>query len=365
MENPTAHLRRQRPDLFESPSWWRSGLSDIADAAAHASKCEAAIIGKSAGGRDIWCFTSGVFEPQRPTATISSAMGSDRPQAFYDPALRTRPAVVIIGSIHGGEVEGVAVCMDLLSVIETGRDLQGRERPELAGLLGRFRLAVIPCLNPDGRERAAIRHLNNAELEHLFLVQQGIMADGSLFRGRRIKEVQPIPKGFLRFMGGYYNDDGVNLQHDDFFGPRLAPENCALRELFLREMPDGFLTFHAQGGPPSLTSPDPYLAPGYRRKQSEAAFYIISRLTAAGFDCPDPERMTGPAWSFDFQNFFHHVCGALPMLCELSHGLRQCPCSLARILESGQIVVAAWLDYALRFGLRPASMEFYAPPPPA
>lgn len=359
-----ADLKQRRPDLFESPDFWRSGLDDVAGAAA-ATRGEVSVLGRSAGGREIPAFAYGTFEPQDPTATISSAMGSDRPEAFFDPSKRTRPALVLVGSIHGGETEGIAVCLNLISVMESGRDLMGREQPRLADLLGQVRLVVIPCLNPDGRERAAVSHLNGAEIDHLYLVQQGVMQNGELLRGRQVKEIQPIPPGLVRSMGGYYNDAGVNPQHDDFFGPSLCPENAALRDLFRREIPDGFLTLHAHGGHTSLTSPDAYVSPGYRRKQSEAAFYILSRLASEGIEVMDPGRSTGPAWSFNFQTYFHHAAGALPLLCELPHGLRQRPCPLDRIIDAGLTVVEAWGDFALRFGLRPKHMDFYGTPPPA
>ncbi len=364
--DPIAALRAQRPDLFAAPDWWQTTLDAIAEAAAASRIAEARSLGRSAGGRDLWCFTAGgAFEPQHPTATISSAMGSDNPRCFFDPARRTRPVLVLIGSIHGGETEGIAACLDLLRLIETGRDLRGREQPERRKLAESLRLLVIPCLNPDGRERAAVRHLNGATLEHLFLVQQGLRADGSPFRGRAIKEVQPIPEGYLRFLGGYYNDHGVNLQHDDFFGPSLAPENQVLRELFRRELPDGFLTLHAHASRPSFYHANAHVSPGVHRRQNSAEFFILSRLASAGFEVNDPDRATGPAWSFCFQTFFHRVCGALPLVCELPHGTVNCPLPLDRILDAGGVVLEAWFDFALRFGLRREAMEFFAPPPPA
>ncbi|MGD9498641.1 MAG: M14 family zinc carboxypeptidase [Armatimonadota bacterium] len=362
---PIADLRRTRPDLFQAPAFWRTRLEDIAAAAASAERARVQALGRSAGGREILAFCYGPFEPQRPTATISSAMASDRPEAFYDPARRSRPALVLIGCIHGGEVEGIATCLNLVHILETGRDLSGREQPEVLSLLRRVRVVIVPCLNPDGRERAGILHLSGAEEDHIYLVQQGVHKDGSLFRGRRIKEVQPIPPGLLEFMGGYYNDADVNLQHDDFFGPALAPENRGLLDLMRREIPDGFLTLHAHGAHPSVTGPDAFLSPGYQRKQSEAGFYLLSRLAAQGLEVLDPALSSGPPWSFYFQTYFHHASGALPLLGELPHGIRQCPYTLQRILDTGLTVAACWVEFALRFGCRPRSLDLYGPPPPA
>lgn len=364
--DPIAELRRLKPDLFQAPDFWRTDLQQIREAADSLKKGTASVLGRSAGGREIWAFSYGPFEQQHPTATISSALGSDCPESFYDPARRTRPVLVIVGSIHGGETEGVATCMALVRMLEGNAvvpdSVQACARA-IEPLLDRVRLILVPCLNPDGRARAGVRHLCGAETDHIYLVQQGLMKDGTLFRGRRVKEIQPIPDDYLRWRGGYYNDAGVNLQHDDFFGPQVAPENRALGALFQREIPDGFLTFHAHGAPPGLTLPDAYISPGYQRKQSESSFYILSRLAARGFDVLDASTCTGPRWSFNFQVFFHHMTGALPLLCELPHGISAHPYTLDKILQSGLTVVEGWVDFALRFGLRPTSLDFYDKPP--
>ncbi len=79
----------------------------------------------------------------------------------------------------------------------------------------------------------------------------------------------------------------------------------------------------------------------------------------------DPNQASGPAWSFCFQSYFHHVCGALPLVCELPHGMLSYQIPLDRILEAGRVVIDGWLDFAGRFGQRPPSMAFFCTPPPA
>lgn len=365
--SPIDELRSARPDLFAAPDFWRTTLGEISETVSRLERegGQVETLGQSAGGRDIFAVSWGAREQQRPTATISSANASDRPEAFFDRARRSKPALVLVGPIHGGEMEGIAVLMNLIEVIATGNDLPGRDWARLQALCRKVRLSVIPCMNPDGRERAGVKHLNGADVEHVFLTQQGVMKDGSLFRGRVVKEVQPVPDDYLQWRGGYYNDSGVNLQHDDFFGPELCPENRALARFFRKELPDGFLALHSHGGACAFTAPDAFLSPGYQRKQSEAAFYIMSRLTAAGIEPSDPAAATGPPWSFYFQTFFSHATGALPLLLELPHGLASCPFPMERIVEIGLIAIEGWMDFALRYGLRPAHPAFYGPPPKA
>ncbi len=359
---PIIELQRRRPGLFISPAFWRSKLSDIQEAAALAKggncqSCE--LIGLSAGGEEIHAFHYGELEPVSPQTTISSAMASDRPGSFYDPSERTKPSLALIGSLHGGETEGVALCVSLIHLLETGIDTLGIKRPSLVKKIEKTRLSIIPCLNPDGRKAAAVDHLNGAEVEDLYLVQQGIFPDGTLFRGRKVKEVQPIPPDMLKFRGGYYNADGVNLQHDDFFGSKIAPENQAIRWLFRREIPDAFMAMHAHSAPAAFLTPDAFLSPGYQRKQVEAVGFILSKLDSRAIPFLAPDRIVAPPWSFYFQTWLHHMTGATPLLFEFCHGTKSVPTGLEAILETGFVVLEAWLDYCRVFGPRPLSNELF------
>lgn len=352
-------LREKQPSLFEAPEFWPVSNEKIFAGIRNVRAGEQQLLGYSAGGREIHAVSYGKYEPQFPQTTISSANASDRPESYYDPERRTRPVLVVIGSIHGGETEGIALSMNLISIMETGKDLLGRNQKVLHEKLQQVRLVIVPCLNPDGREAAAVSHLNGAEIDHLFLVQQGVLRDGTLFRGRKIKEVQPISDAFVRFRGGYYNDHGVNLQHDNFFGPCVAPENDAIRKLFLHEIPDGFLTLHAHGGLPSFIAPDAFLSPGYQRKQVEASMYVTSRLADRGIGVLRPEDLVVPPWSFYFQTWLHHMTGALPLLFEFCHGLKTRPFPLQDTLDTGLILTEGWLDYCLTMGMRPKSNDWF------
>lgn len=364
--HPIDALRARNPALFERPDFWKSRLSDIEEfASSQSGTLVSRSLGRSAGGREIPAFTPGPPERMPSTATISSAMASDRPASFYDPAQRSKPTLALIGSIHGGETEGIVLAMNILQVMANGCDFRGKDHPSLRQKLDQVRLVVVPCLNPDGRAAAGVDHLCGAELEDLFLVQQGLLADGTLFRGRKIKELQPIPPGHLRHMGGYYNANGVNLQHDDFFGPSIAPESAAIRSLFQEEIPDGFLTCHAHGAPAAFLAPDSFLSPGTQRKQVEAVGFILAKLHQHDIPFLPPEQIIAPPWSFYFQTWLHHMTGATPLLFEFCHGLKTAPMELEAILETGLVMLEAWIDYTLLFGARPRSNELFGAITPA
>ncbi len=67
--------------------------------------------------------------------------------------------------------------------------------------------------------------------------------DGTITGWPQMKEF--IPMDFKRpgFPGGYPNDAGVNIQHDDFLGKR-QPETQALFNLTEKEKPDLIINMH-------------------------------------------------------------------------------------------------------------------------
>jgi hypothetical protein len=56
-------------------------------------------------------------------------------------------------------------------------------------------------------------------------------------------------KGDVGILGAYFNDDGVNLMHDDFFLP-MARETDAILRLARGEAPDVAVSLHSHESPP-------------------------------------------------------------------------------------------------------------------
>jgi hypothetical protein len=98
--------------------------------------------------------------------------------------------------------------------------------------------------NPDARARIPTRMLpftgNNRAASYIGV---GAWADGSPLGWPTNKEFAPVDFGRLQFAGGYFNDAGVNCQHDDFLGT-MQPETRALLNLCARERPDLTLNLH-------------------------------------------------------------------------------------------------------------------------
>lgn len=232
-------------DHAEIPAWWQSTLAERDTFfSAQVKKGEVITMGTSAGGRSLRGVAYGKARTGRGMTTANGALGFGDLRAWLG-ADYTKRVGLIFSGVHGGEFEGIVATMNLLAVLETGQDLGGRAQPALAAAAARLdRLIVIPVANPDARARIPTRMLpftgNNQAASYLSI---GAWADGSPLGWPTNKEFTPVDFGRLQFAGGYFNDAGVNCQHDDFLGT-MQPETRALLDLCARERPDLSLNLH-------------------------------------------------------------------------------------------------------------------------
>ena len=251
-------------------------------------------------------------------ANYNSACGAgDR--RWFDGFEKRRPTVLLIGAVHGHETEGVAALINLIELMETGQDTAGNRFPGLQEVAERVRLVIVPVANPDGRARvkpAAMVGLTNDELRYW---GQGTWKDGSLCGWPGCKQRHPI-KAFAGFLGGYFNDDGINLMHDQFFRP-FAKETQALLDLAEREQPGWIIQLH--GGSNSVAD---LLQPAYVPVEiNEAVRQLAIACDAEALrshdfrftvrDLPAKEQGGTPE-SFNLCSALHHVCGAVSCVYE-------------------------------------------------
>jgi hypothetical protein len=204
-----------------------------------------ATIGTSAGGRPIKAVLYGQARDGRGTTTFSGGLGSHNVGAYYGPDF-DKKVYLAMASVHGGEFEGIVGLVNLISVLETGRDLRGRSWPGITEVASRIdRMIVIPIVNMDGRARIPLRMeaFRGSDSRVVQFLNTGAWSDGSLIGYPMVKEHIPLDFSRTMFPGGYPNDNGVNLMHDDFLGA-CQPETRALLELTARERPDLVLNLH-------------------------------------------------------------------------------------------------------------------------
>lgn len=318
---PKDYLREEPnpPDFWVSTT---DGVASYLVQQVHRGTVE--LIGNSAGGRPIRAVFYGHARQGKGTTTFSGGIGSRQMQAYYGPDFGKKVYMVMAG-IHGGEFEGIVGLVNLLSVLETGRDMRGHPWPEIvSAAAGIDRIIVIPIVNMDGRARIAVRMeafrgSSNRIQEYL---NTGGWSDGELIGWPAVKAHIPLDFSQTQFPGGYPNDNGVNIMHDDFFGAR-QPETQALFDLAARERPDLILNLHTGAGL------DDYFArvhPPVGEEVLKPAFDGLYRavhtaLTRAGMQGSndvavetDPSHANGYGYNLDSALDYH--CGALSLVVE-------------------------------------------------
>lgn len=307
---------------MDTPKWWQTSNSAIQALYDGARKAEKRALCQTPGGRDVLALAYGPRPRIASQANYSSACGAHN-RAYYAPLEGRTNTVVLIGAVHAQETEGVAAIANLISLLETGKDLAGGENPGLLRAAEGLRVVLVPIANPDGRARVepdSMVGLSSAELRHW---GQGNWADGSLCGWPECKARHPM-RG-AGFLGGYFNDAGVNLMHDNFFHP-MAAETQALLDLCAAEFASCVLQLH--GG---SNSANDLLQPNYvPREVNETvralALCCDARARREGLwftvrDLPgQPHGETPP--SFNLVSALHHVCGAVSACFESNEGLR-------------------------------------------
>jgi hypothetical protein len=187
-----------------------------------------------------------------------------------------------------------------------------------------FRLLLIPCMNPDGRARVPLRSLAGLSMEQMRYYMQGTWKDGSLCGWPACKAVHPI-RDHVSFLGSYFNDDGINLMHDNFFLP-MAEETKSLMALVDREAVDASVLLHGGGNCINHIMQLDY-APRYIQKQQhefalglkEAS--LRKQLKFATPPFKEEGDSTYPPPSFNLTSALHHLSGGLSMTYESNMGL--------------------------------------------
>jgi len=314
---PKDYLRE--PDVI--PSFWISTVEDVTTyLKKEVRKGELKVIGNTAGGRPIYAVYYGKGREGKGTTTFSGSLGFGDVRAFRGPD-HDKKVYMGMAAVHGGEFEGIVGMVNLISVIENGKDLRGKAWPEINAVISKLdRVILIPIVNMDGRARIPLRMEAYRDMDFTVpeFLNTGGKPDGTITGWPQVKEYIPVDFKRPGFPGGYPNDAGVNVQHDDFFGNR-QPETQALFNVANTDKPDLIINMHTGAVYMRMDRPlgEPALTPAF----DKLFRYVHSELAVNGLQYtkdPDaegnPSRATTGVYNLDGALNFH--CGALSVVVE-------------------------------------------------
>jgi hypothetical protein len=308
------------------PFFFKSTLSDIDAELAGVKTGEVRKIALSPGGRPVYVIYYGEKDDFQSRANYNSAVAARDPGYFAKKTKQTKPVLFFIGPVHGQEVEGIAGLINLIHIAETGRDIRGKEWPLLKDGLEQCRVIIIPCANPDGRARCPYNSFVGIPSLTMTKYGQGTHKDGTLWKWPQVKSLHPM-KGDVGILGAYFNDNGVNIMHDDFFFP-MAEETKAFLKIARDEVPDITVSLHSCEYPPSVLEPA-YVPFFMKERVADFAnhlneYYKDKRLPhmAEGWKLKATVDDTEfpPRESFNLISALHHISGTMAFTFECCHG---------------------------------------------
>ena len=324
------------------PNYWRGRVEDIDQEIDKATRGQVITLGLTAGGRTIRGLAYGTQPKLRRTANFSSALGASKPYAYANKNDRL-PSLMLVGGVHGSEIEAIVGLVNLIHILEKGTDLMQRSWPELTEMAGKIRLIVIPCLNLDGRARVEIQSYVGESLAVYRYWMQGTHANGSPYSWPEVKEYHPLED--VGFLGGYFNDNRINLMHDNFFY-KPSTEVDALMALTNDEAPDIIASLHSAADSPFYFCGVSHLP----SIQQEAMFDLSERVRARMTEkhlpfrgMSDPKLRTAQYVSdFNLLRALHHHSGAATVTIESCAGIETpnpaCQLNWEQILD-GQLIL--------------------------
>ena len=323
--------------LEERPDWWKVRLPEIAEELSKVKKGRVETILPEKDIRAVFYQEKDFPAPEvRWTAAASSADPNRYKTSGYDPQ-----CIMMIAGVHGAEAEGVITILNLVSLLETGKDLRGKERPVLCELLKKYRLVMIPCCNPDGR-KISPDHMRGCPMEEFHRISQGVWADGTTISWAESKQYFPLPLDRVAFPGGYPNGDGFNIMHDCAPGRLSTKEASAILDLTERCQPDLFLNLHSQEFKSLLCRPGLFNYPGHISRGNELAAAVYKALCDAGYPALEPK---GSSYALNLNTAAVMLTGAQAMTYESTtdSGL-----SFDGLLESHYVMLETVLSAGLQ-----------------
>lgn len=239
--------------LEEKPAFWQVRPKEVIAACKNVRCGQAEVIALTPLRYPVYAVFFGDFTDTPPQTNWSAGNSSSSRHAYLGDD-RKKQTILFVAGVHGSEPENVAAAINLIHLLDTGKDLLGREDKELLALTEHYRFIIVPCLNMDGRAISP-DHFRGQPYELFRAASQGVWADSSLVGWLGSKEWFPLPLSKVLYPGGYPNADGYNIQHDVSPGDMRTEEARALCRLAARWRVDFMLNGHSCEGLPFVLYP--------------------------------------------------------------------------------------------------------------
>ncbi len=300
------------------PDFWRVRVDEIVAQCEAAKKCSRKeVLCKTPLGYPVYALFYGDFTEPPPQTNWSAGKSSTTYHNYTGRPAGCKQTFLFLAGIHGAEAESVAGAVNLIQMLETGRDFRGQTDPELLKLISKYRFIVVPCVNMDGRSISP-DHLRGAGWYDFRNASQGTWTGGSLVGWRGSKSYFPLPLDRVDFPGGYPNGAGYNIMHDATPGDLRTEEAKSLLRLAARWRVDAVLNGHSCESATSIIPPTAIDTPENVARGKEVCHAINTALFQAGLrrQPPPPIEKMGLATTANLNNLFTLASGALALTLE-------------------------------------------------
>jgi len=341
------------------PEFWIGAVDGLPARWGNLARGRVRRIAESPGGRPIHLITYGSRENVAHRANFNSAVGGRDASAYMDKAARKKPVVLFVGPVHGQEVEGLTGLVNLVEIMETGRDLRRKDQSSLRRLGQHCRVLIIPAGNPDGIARFKPRTAQGMPYDDFAFWGMGTWRDDEIAYWPTSKLRHPRVGDEIGFMGCYFNDDGVNPMHDEFFAP-MGPEAPAILRVAMEEGPDLAVSLHSHASPPAVLRPAyvPMEIQEEVRRLAERSYALLAQRGLPHGKLFEAKAESGqPPAPFNLVSAIYHTSGAAAFTFECPHGIagdKACQVELAEILDIQLTLYEAMLRHALEKKVRSA-----------
>ena len=241
------------PGLEPKPDFWQVRPDEIIDLCKSVKVGRAEVVATTPAGFPVYAYFYGDFNEPAPQTNWSAGNSSSSVDSYLGDVPH-KQTIMYIAGVHGAEPENVAAAMNLIKMLETGKDFRGKTDQELLDLCSQYRLIIMPCVNMDGRA-VSPDHLRGQPYEVFRAACQGTWKNGELVGWRGSKEWFPLPLDKVSHPGGYPNSAGYNIMHDVSPGDMRTEEAKAVCRLMARWHVDFQLNGHSCESAPSVIAP--------------------------------------------------------------------------------------------------------------